>query len=41
MHLGCFDNEAAARAFDEKAKQVYAKPILNFLLDGSLNPACK
>ena len=30
--------EAAAWAYDEKAKQVYAEPILNFLPDGSLNP---
>jgi hypothetical protein len=39
QRLGCFDNEeAAARAYDEKAKQVFVNPILNFLPDGSLNP---
>jgi len=37
--LGRFnDEEAAARAYDAAAKSSYAKPILNFLSDGSLNP---
>ena len=39
QYLGNYDaEEEAARAYDEKAKQVKAKPILNFLPDGSLNP---
>ena len=37
--FGTYDTEeAAARAYDEKAKQVSDNPILNFLPDGSLNP---
>jgi hypothetical protein len=39
QYLGIFDTEeAAARAYDEKAKQVHQNPALNFLPDGSLNP---
>lgn len=39
QYLGFFDDEeAAARIYDEKAKQVFDNPILNFLPDGSLNP---
>ena len=39
QHLGSFVNEeAAAQAYDEKAKQVFDNPTLNFLPDGSLNP---
>ena len=30
--------EAAARAYDEQAKQLHDDPILNFLPNGSLNP---
>ena len=38
-YLGLFDDEeAAARAYDEKAKQLHDNPILIFLPDGSLNP---
>ena len=38
-YLGRFDDEkAAARAYDDKARQVYDNPILNFPPDGSLNP---
>ena len=37
--LGPYDTEeGAARAYDEKAKQLHANPILNFLPDGSINP---
>ena len=37
--LGVFGTEeAAARAYDERAKELYESPILNFLPDGSLNP---
>ena len=37
--LGRFDTEeAAARAYDEKAKEVHIDPVLDFLPDGSLNP---
>ena len=36
--LGTFgDEEAAARAYDEKARQLHDNPALNFLPDGSLN----
>ena len=39
QYLGCFAaEEAAAQAYDEKAKQVFDIPTLNFLPDGSLNP---
>ena len=39
QYLGRFDTEEeAARAYDEKAKQLRANPVLNFLPDGSLNP---
>ena len=39
QHLGRFDTEeAAARAYDEKAKQLRDDPIVNFLPDGSLTP---
>ena len=39
QYIGRFDDEeAAARAFDEKAKQLRVNPILNFLPKGSLNP---
>lgn len=42
QHIGRFDTEeAAARAYDERAKEPYVKPILNFLPDDSLNPDCK
>lgn len=38
-HLGRFDTEeAAARAYDERAKMVHVNPVLNFLPDGSLKP---
>ena len=37
--LGAFDTEeAAARAYDERARKGFVNPILNFLPDGSLNP---
>lgn len=37
--LGSYDTEeAAARAYDDKAKQLRAKPTLNFLPDGTPNP---
>lgn len=36
--LGRFDSEeAAARAYDERAKQIYQSHFLNFLPDGSPN----
>ena len=39
QYLGTYDTEEeAARAYDEKAKQLRDKPILNFLPDGSPNP---
>ena len=39
QHLGRFDDEEeAAQAYDEKAKQLYADPTLNFRPDGSINP---
>ena len=38
QHIGTYSTEeAAARAYDEKAKQLHANSILNFLPDGSLN----
>jgi hypothetical protein len=38
-YLGSFGTEEeAARAYDKKAKRLWANPILNFLPDGSLNP---
>jgi hypothetical protein len=37
--LGFFDDEElAAQAYDEAAKQVLPDPVLNFLPDGSVNP---
>jgi hypothetical protein len=37
--IGYFeDEEAAARAYDAAATAILAKPILNFLPDGSPNP---
>ena len=39
QYIGTHDTEEeAARAYDEKAKQLHNNPILNFLPDGSLNP---
>ena len=39
LRLGRFDDEKeAARAYDEKAKQLRDNPVLNFLPNGSPNP---
>ena len=39
QYIGMYDDEEeAARAYDEIAKQLRDNPILNFLPDGSLNP---
>ena len=38
QYLGTLDSEAAACAFDARAKALYLNPILNFLPDHSLNP---
>ena len=39
QRIGTYDmEEEAARAHDEKAKELHNNPILNFLPDGSLNP---
>jgi hypothetical protein len=39
QYLGTYDTEeAAAQAYDEKAKQLRGKRLRNFLPDGSLNP---
>lgn len=39
-HIGTFDTEGdAARAYDEEATRVWFDPVLNFLPDGSVNPA--
>ena len=39
LHLGIYaTEEEAARAYDDKAKQLRDNPVLNFLPDGSPNP---
>ena len=38
-YVGIFDDEEeAARAYDDKAKQVFINPVLNFLPNGSPTP---
>ena len=39
VYLGTYESqEAAARAYDLRAKEEYKDPILNYLSDGQLNP---
>ncbi len=41
-NLGLFnDEEAAARPYDQEVARLWQNPVLNFLPDGSLNPARK